>query len=430
MTCASRKPRPITAERRRHLLMTLKVASPPRELPAARLRILHVVPAYYPAVRYGGPIRSVHGLAAALAQRGHEVHVATTSVDGEDDLDVPLDRAVDLDGVTVHYFRVPALRRLCWAPAMAKWLKQSVAGFDVVHLHSVFLWPMWAAARAAHAAHIPYVMAPRGMLVGEIIRRKNRWVKTAWINLIERTTLRQAAGLHVTADLEAEEARALGLPMPAVFCVPNGVGTPRTHAQLSAGPFGQVPRPYALFLSRISWKKGLDRLITAWQWVPDLHLIIAGNDDENYRPQMEALARAAGLGDRVRFVGPVSDEHKWALYENAELFVLPSYSENFGNVVAEAMAMSCPVIVSPDVGIASLVRTFGAGIVANCEARQLAEHVRSLHHDPARRRDMGARGRRAVAEELSWEAVAARMDAVYAHLAADARPRPQLAGVR
>ena len=396
----------------------------------SKLRILHVVPTYYPAVRYGGPIRSVHGLAVALAQRGHDVHVATTSVDGPNDLDVPLERAVDLDGVAVHYFRVPALRRLYWSPSMAAWLARSIVQFDVVHLHSVFLWPTWAAARAAYRAGVPYLMAPRGMLIGGVIRRRSRWVKSAWIHLIERVSLSRAAGLHVTADLEAEEVRALGLPMPALFCIPNGVGASGRHTPLSAGPFAGLRRPYAVFLSRISWKKGLDRLIIAWQWVPDVDLVIAGNDEERYQPQVEALARSLGVADRVHFVGPASDEHKWALLECAEVFVLPSYSENFGNVVAEAMSVGCSVIVSTEVGIASLVRRVGAGLVTSGEPRELARDVRALLDDPARRRAMGAQGRRAVIEELSWAAVALRMDEAYRQITTSTRLGLSLASAR
>src|SRR5579859_3559978 len=95
------------------------------------LRILHVVPTYYPAVRYGGPIRSVHGLAAALAARGHDVHAYTTTVDGPTDLPVAVDTPINLDGVTVRYFTVPAFRRLFWAPAMAHRLRQTITDFDV-----------------------------------------------------------------------------------------------------------------------------------------------------------------------------------------------------------------------------------------------------------------------------------------------------------
>ena len=386
---------------------------------AQRLRILHVVSAYYPAVRYGGPIRSVHALAAALARRGHDVHVYTTSIDGDADMDVPLDRPVELDGVQVHYFRVPAFRRLWWSPTLGERLRSTVHEFDVVHVHAVFLWPMYAAARAAHRAGVPYVMTPRGMLVRDLIRHKSRWVKSVWIALIERVTFAQAASIHVTAELEERELRALNMPLPnEVACIPNGVEWPTEHLPLSAGPFAQVPPRYALFLSRITWKKGLDRLITAWQRVPELSLVIAGNDDEGYRPKLEALARELGIAARVLFIGAVSDAHKWALYENAELFLLPSYSENFGNVVAEAMAMACPVIVTPEVGIAALVEAAGAGVVTSNEPEKLAEAIRSLLSDPNRRRELGRRGREAVCVHLSWNGVAEQAESLYRRILA------------
>src|ERR1019366_4528647 len=150
-----------------------------------KLRILQVVPTYFPAVRYGGPIRSVHFLGKALVERGHEVHVFTSSMDGPNDLDVPLAIPVNMDGVLVHYFPVSWARRLCWCPTMQSALKRETASFDLLHLHSVFQWPTWAAARAAHAPDVPYVVSPRGMLGQEVIRRKSQWVKSAWIRLIE-----------------------------------------------------------------------------------------------------------------------------------------------------------------------------------------------------------------------------------------------------
>jgi glycosyltransferase involved in cell wall biosynthesis len=379
------------------------------------LRILQVVPSYFPAVRYGGPIRSVHGLAAALVRQGHEVHVYTTSIDGDQDLAVPIDQPVDLDGVQVHYFRVPALRRLCWAPQMARRLRERVAQFDVVHLHSVYLWPTWAAARAAERAGVPFLLAPRGMLVAELIRRKSRWLKTAWISLIERRSLAAAAGLHVTADLETDELRALGLPMPPIFCVPNGVAWPSAHASLAAGPFADLQRPYALFLGRLNWKKGLDRLVRCWRHVHELPLVIVGNDEEGYRQSLEKLAAAEGVADRIRFAGYASDEHKWALYANAEMFLLPSYSENFGNVVAESMAMACPVVLTPEVGLATLVRETNAGLVVDGEPRALAAAINTLHANAPLRRQMGNAGRQAVIERLSWDAVGAQMLAAYRH---------------
>lgn len=386
-------------------------------LKAGKLRILQVVPTYYPAVRYGGPIRSVHALSKALVQRGHDIEVYTTSVDGDSDIDATPDRPVDLNGVKVRYFPVPALRRLYWSPDLQRQVKRSVADFDLVHLHSIYLYPTFAAARAARSAGVPYIVSPRGMLSSDLIRRKSRWVKTAWLKLIEERTLAEAAALHVTAEFESSEIKAMRLNTPELCCVPNGVEWPQPHPPLSAGPYQAVAaRPYALFLSRIVWKKGLDRLLQAWCRIPDLALVIAGNDDEGYQAKLEEMARSSGIAGRVHFVGPVSDEHKWALYEHAEMFVLPSYNENFGNVVAEAMAMACPVVISPEVGIADLVRESGAGIVTSGDPEPLAEAIRSLQADPARRRELGRRGREAAIRHLSWDAVAGEMEALYQRL--------------
>jgi glycosyltransferase involved in cell wall biosynthesis len=381
---------------------------------ARRMRILIVVPTYYPAVRYGGPIRCVHGLAVALVRRGHDVQVYTTSVDGDKNLDVPVDRPVDLDGVAVHYFPVPMLRRLYWAPAMGRRLRESMSDFDIVHLHSVYLWPTFAAARAAARARVPYVMTPHGMLIRALIRAKSRWLKTAWINLIERANLARATALHVTAELERTEIRALRLPVPGIVAeVPNGVDWPAQHLPLSATPFAALPQPFALFLSRINWKKGLDRLITAWQWVPHLPLVIAGNDEEGYRAQLERLAESLGIAARVIFTGPVDDEHKWALYERAELFLLPSYSENFGIVVAEAMLMACPVLVTPEVGISELVKASDSGIVTSNDPVNLAAVINELVADEPRRRELGRRGREAARRQLAWSGVIEQMEELY-----------------
>jgi glycosyltransferase involved in cell wall biosynthesis len=377
------------------------------------MKILQIVPNYYPAVRYGGPIRSVHALSTALVDLGHEVYVFTSSMDGPTDLDVPEETPMNLDGVLVRYFRVPFMRRLCWCPSMAAALKSEVSSFDVIHLHSVFLWPTWAAARIARSSGVPFLVSPRGMLGREVIHRKSRFVKSAWIRLIERKTLRESAAVHITSELEGEEIRSLGLKLPRLCCVPNGVSSPAYYSPLQSGPFAQLPRPYALFLSRISWKKGLDRLIKAWKWVPDLTLIIAGNDEEDFVPQLKALAESEGVMARLHFIGAVSDEHKWALYEGATMFILPSYSENFGNVVAEAMAVACPVVVTKEVGLASLVHETGAGVVADGEPVLLARAINELRSDEVRRERYGLAGQRTVKATLSWRAAAVQLAEVY-----------------
>jgi len=358
-------------------------------------------------------VRSAHGLAAALAERGHDVHVFTTSVDGPLDLQVPLDRPVDMDRVKVHYFRVSSWRRLYWSPAMGRRLERDMRTFDVVHLHSVYLWPTLKAARCAERAGVPYIVAPRGMLVGDLIRRKSRWVKLAWIRLFEARTLNRAYALHATSATEADEVSALGLKFSREVRVPNGVAVTPNHSQANPLPDHIALGGYVLYLGRINWKKGIERLIGAMQFVPDRVLVIAGNDDENLLPKLRSLSMELGLTDRIHFIGPIDDASKWSLYRDASCFVLPSYSENFGNVVAESLLMACPVVITPGVGLAEFVLEHDAGFVCDGDPASIANRINLLAKESSRRSEMGANGRRAVLQHLAWPTVAARMERAY-----------------
>jgi glycosyltransferase involved in cell wall biosynthesis len=362
------------------------------------LRILHVVPTYFPATRYGGPIVAVHGLARALAARGHEVHVFTTNVDGAGTSDVPLDCPVSLEGVRVHYF-ASQFRRLYYSPSMLRQLRLFVPLCDILHLHSVFLWPTSAAARVAARGGIPYVVSPRGMLVRELIGRKSRIVKSAWLRLVEERTLRQASLVHFTAQRELDDARHLKVPIPAAAVIPNGV-------ELLPPAVTEPRGDELLFLGRLNWKKGLDRLIEAMKLLPEARLVVAGNDEESYAA---TLPRA----DNVRFVGAVFGAEKDALLRRAAALVLPSISENFGNVVLEALAAGTPVVVTPEVGLAADVEAAGAGIVTPSDPPRLAAALRELLRDPARREEMGRRGRALVEERFTWPRVAEEMEAAY-----------------
>jgi glycosyltransferase involved in cell wall biosynthesis len=389
------------------------------------LRILHVVATYLPAVRYGGTIVSVHGLARALSARGHDVHVFTTSVDGPRDSAVPHGTPVNIDGVSVWYFKSPRYRRIYWSPDLAAMLRTRISSFDVIHTHAIYLWPMWAAARAARRANLPYVVSPRGMLERELIARKSPMMKGLWIAAIERGNLERASAIHVTSARELEEAAAFGFNLPPAFEIPNGVDletpapgenpSPAVSAILGRGPF-------VLFLGRINWKKGLDRLIAAMSSVRGADLVVAGNDEEGYQHALEGIAERAGVAGRVMFAGSVNGADKAALLAGARLLVLPSYSENFGNVVLEAMGARCPVIVTPEVGIANIVSETAAGWVIDGEPGTLGAAITRLLDDPGLRREMGERGMTAARDRFSWDAVAARMESVYESIARPGNP--------
>ena len=380
------------------------------------MRVLHILPSYLPAVRYGGPILSVHGLCKALAARGHHVEVFTTNVDGPGESSVPLGTPVDMDGVKVSYFPVPAMRRLYWSPRMHKALRQRLGSFDIVHTHSVFLWPTWAAARTARHLGVPYVLAPRGMLVDDLIKRKSRLLKRGWIALFERRNIAQAALVHFTSRIEAEEAAALGLPMRESCVIANGVEVSDFAAAREVrGQAGNSvgDEPFLLFIGRINWKKGLDRLIAALPDIPDCKLVIAGNDEEGLKPKLELQAANAGVRGRTSFVGPVYGADKAALLSRASLLIVPSSSENFGNVVIEAMAAGCPVAVTPEVGAADIVRESAAGAVLQGNPASLAAGISSLMSDPAALERMGQKGREFVRRRYSWDGIGMQMEEAY-----------------
>lgn len=378
------------------------------------MKLLHVVSSYLPAVRYGGTIVSVHGLCRALAARGHDVHVYTTSVDGPRDSEVPHGEPVDIDGVKVWYFRSPHLRRIYYAPALAAALRATVDEFAVVHTHAIYLWPLWAAARAARRAGVPYVVSPRGMLERDLIDNRNPLLKGLWIAAIDRHNLERASALHVTSRREADEAAAFGFALPPMREIPNGVSIDEVRGGASPAIIAVAGGgPYVLFLGRISWKKGLDRLIGAMARVPGARLVIAGNDDEAYTPLLKAMAGRLGVSGRVTFAGPVHGADKAALLGGATALALPSYSENFGNVVIEAMAAGCPVMVTREVGLAPAVEASGAGLVVDGDPAVMAAAIERLLADAAGRQAMGHQGRQLAQSRYAWPIVAAQMEALY-----------------
>ena len=251
------------------------------------------------------------------------------------------------------------------------------------------------------------------MLEKDLIERKSAIWKAALIGFVERANLQGAAAVHVTSRREAAEAEAFGFSLRRVAEIPNGVDLDRAGGGASPAIAGAIASgPYVLFLGRINWKKGLDRLIDAMAHVPAVRLIVAGNDEEGYQPALESIARRSGVSDRLIVTGPVHGADKMALIDGARALVLPSYSENFGNVVLEAMAAGRPVIVSREVGLADLVRESGGGLVTDAAPEHLGDAIAELSNDVRAGDAMGQRGRTA-ASRYSWDSVAAQMETLY-----------------
>ncbi|MHB2169121.1 glycosyltransferase [Alsobacter sp. R-9] len=373
------------------------------------MRILHVVPTYWPAVRYGGPIVSVHGLAKAQVEKGHDVDVFTTNVDGPGVVPLPTGEVCPKDGVRVTYFATELGRRIYRSPAMMSALRSNLGGYDVVHVHSVFLWPTVAACRECIRQNRPFILSPRGMLVPDLIARKSRAIKTAWLWLYGALTVSSAAAIHATSVVEAEALASLGLSFRRIEVIPNGIDPDEPKMFNSAGGEGRT----IVSIGRINWKKGLDRIIESLPLLVDVKLIIAGNDEDGHQAVLESRCRELGVDHRVMFCGAVYGEEKWKLLAAADLFVAPSYSENFGNAVLEALTCGTPVVVTPEVGLSDDILRSGSGLVVRGDPEALASAIAKLLSDHSQRRAMSRAARELAITHFSWSSVARKMDQAY-----------------
>ena len=394
------------------------------------MKVLHVVPTYLPAFRYGGPIQTVHGLNKWLVRAGASVTVLTTAIDGEKDLDVPLGVPVDRDGVKVFYFKPAWPRGWFYAPGMRRALHERARGADIVHITSTFLSASALGSRAARAAGKPYLISPRGSLMRIPLEKRSRWKKGLYIKLIERGNLAHADAIHFTTEMERQEYESVGLPLRPAIVIPNGLD-PDTLPRGEGAAFRKkhgiaANKKIVLFLGRLSWKKGLDTLIPAFaataRMIPEALLVLAGGDDEHYQPVVERLVEGSGIRDKVRFVGPLEGKDRSSAYQAASVFALSSYAENFAVTVAEAMHFGVPVVVSEEVGIASWVRRADAGIVAPKDNTKFAEALVEILRDHARGREMGERGKAMVAKELTYASVARRFLDAYEDIIQSHRP--------
>jgi glycosyltransferase involved in cell wall biosynthesis len=373
------------------------------------LRVLQVLPSYLPAHRYGGPVQSVHGLGRGLTRLGVDVTVFTTNIDGPDTLQVPLERETDLDGVHVWYFPVEFPRSWSRALRLGAALTRRVKEFDLVHVHGLYQYPTWASSRACRLGDVPYVLAPRGMLDPHAIRVKSTVKKRLYLALVEQRNLEHAAALHFTSAEERMLAAATGIRTPG-FVVPNGLDLAEFSNAQGSRPGPASASEAVLFLSRIDPKKGLDLLIPAFAQVaaawPNARLTLAGPDNSGYLSTVQALIRHHGLQDSVTYAGLLLGQDKLDALREAAMLVLPSYSENFGMAVIEALACGIPVVISDRVNIWAQVVESGAGLVTPCDATALAGAMLEMLRNPSRRREMGRKGRELVEREFTWDRLA------------------------
>ena len=296
-------------------------------------------------------------------------------------------------------------------------------GADIVHVHGIWLAANHAACAAARRRGLPYVVSAHGMLMPWAFGHRAWKKRLPWL-AYQRADLMRATAVLATSEAEADSIRGYGFP-GATVTVPHGLAVPPWEAPRN----GVAPRK-VVFLGRLHPIKGLMNLVDAWAAVrglpgtSDWQLVLAGPDEGGFQSELMARIRKHGIEDAVTFTGALDERQKWDLYRQADLSVLPSFTENFGLVVLESLACGVPVIATRGTPW-QVLETERCGwwvdVGADALARALREAMALTDDD---RQAMGRRGRALVASRFAWDRIAGDLAAVYEGIRGQAnRPR-------
>jgi glycosyltransferase involved in cell wall biosynthesis len=333
--------------------------------------------------------------------------VFTTSANGDDELPESTSDEGSFEGVTVRYFRRSFPRRYFGASQLKDAVRRTIPLVDLVHLHGLWNFPVWAAALECMRLGVPFVLSPRGMLDRGSLAH-HRWRKELCYSLWEKRYLRNAALLHATSESEARSLAELALG-PEIVSIPNGLwvppDVPRASVRARLGLEGEAP--LVLYLGRLHPSKRLDLLLEATSLArreePGIRLVIAGARDG---VDLDVLL-GEGRG-WCHWVAEVDDATRWSLLSEATALVLCSDSESFGMSVLESLAVGTPVVVT---------RTCPWGIVeerrcghwVDQRAEDISQAILGILRDPVEARSMGERGRMLAIERYSWRAIGREM---------------------
>lgn len=385
------------------------------------MRVLHVIPSL--AAASGGPSIALPAMARALTERGVNVTVATTDDDGPGrrltDKAAAEARAVTGGWTLLHFPKQTEFYKV--SLPLRYWVKMHAREYDLVHIHSVFSHTSLAAGRAASSLGVPYIVRPLGILNRWGMENRRRRLKTLSFRLLDLPMLKRAAAMHYTSRMEMADAARLQLKN-LQRVIPIGIDlTPFDHPVPRHIFSDEHPETATcrnlLFLSRIDVKKGIDLLIQAFAQIAprqqDLRLIIGGDGDPELIASLKNLAHAEGVAERVTWTGHLNGLQKMAAYTAAEIFALPSRSENFGIALLEAMAAGLPCVSTAEVALAAEAAPEGAVSLAPQDPDALATVLGELLADAAARESFSQRAASFSRRAYSLDAMGSALHQLY-----------------
>lgn len=384
------------------------------------MHYLHIIPYYLPDVAFGGPVSSSSALCESLVQAGNKVSVFTVGY--ESDQPYPVQKNVN--GVEVTYFKGDAGKPCQISRQLWQALDQQCSRFDLVHLHTWWNVLIFRSIQILNKHGVPFVVSPRGMMSDYSFTHRKTFVKRnfqKWMGV----KLLQKAGLHATSQPEAAEmATRSKRPETEIHTIPNLL-----HLQ-AAEAHTPVEGGFSIgFLSRLHHKKGIEELLKAVAISPNItELVIGGRgDDTLYEQRLQQLIAELGIAEKVRFVGWVGDEDKAVFFQQFQVFVLPSFNENFGNVVPEAWAAGKPTVVSTGVGISHYVAEYGLGWICEANPQSIAQALQQAWDHRQHWADMGNAAIALVKAQFTDDRILAQYLQMYRQVIAARQPQPTAA---
>lgn len=379
------------------------------------MRVLHVIWSIDPSK--GGPPSALVKMAKAQSAMGMDVFIVATWAEDEN---LSVTEEMQSQGVKIKLIG-PCVGPLGWHRKISSVMRIVVHEADVVHIHGLWEEINYQAVCAANQFSVPYIIRPCGMLDPWSLAQ-SRARKQLYMVWRLRKMLDGAAAIHFTSQTESDLTAPLHIKAPMIV-EPNGVDLEEFEILPTYGEFRtQYPvlekKIILLFMSRLHPKKGLDLLIPAFALirVADVVLVLAGPCDAHYGIQLEQLAKKHGIEHQVIFTGMLRGRDRVAALADADLFVLPSYQENFGLVVAESLAAGTPVVISDQVNIHDQISAAQVGGVVPLDVCALGEELTRWLTDNELRHTAGTRARPFVWEHYDWQKIVSRWKEHYNRL--------------